>query len=62
MYVDRVGDILVNHFPNMGVYMEYCVNQQAANTVLQSLMQSKPALVEQMNVSDVPVAVLVDAI
>jgi actin cytoskeleton-regulatory complex protein PAN1 len=51
LYVDKIGDILVSHFPNMGVYMEYCVNQQTANTVLQTLIQSKPVLVEQMNVS-----------
>ncbi|KAG2021075.1 signal transducer [Coprinopsis cinerea AmutBmut pab1-1] len=49
LYIDRIGDILVNHFPNMGVYLEYCVNQQQANKVLQSLIQSKPALVEHLN-------------
>ncbi|TFK20128.1 hypothetical protein FA15DRAFT_600278 [Coprinopsis marcescibilis] len=49
LYVDSIGDILLNHIPNMGVYLEYCVNQQTANKVLQSLKQSKPTLVEHMN-------------
>ncbi|KAF6758250.1 Dbl homology domain-containing protein [Ephemerocybe angulata] len=49
LYIDRIGDIILNHLPNMGVYMEYCVNQNTANKVLQSLKQNKPELVEHLN-------------
>ncbi|KAF8888235.1 hypothetical protein BD779DRAFT_1524285 [Infundibulicybe gibba] len=44
LYVDKIGDILQNHMSNMGVYMEYCVNQGTAIKVLKSLRDTKPDL------------------
>lgn len=48
LYVDRIGDIVLNHLPNMGVYMEYCVNQGTAIKVLQSLRNSNPELAQHL--------------
>ncbi|KAF4578312.1 hypothetical protein EYR36_000119 [Pleurotus pulmonarius] len=44
LYIDKIGDILQSHMPNMGVYMEYCVNQATAIQVLQSLRLANPEL------------------
>ncbi|THG95777.1 hypothetical protein EW026_g5934 [Hermanssonia centrifuga] len=44
LYVDRIGDLLKTNMSNMGVYMEYCVNQGTAIKVLQSLRGSNPEL------------------
>lgn len=44
LYMDKIGDILVNHIPNMAVYMEYCVNQATAIKVLKSLREENSQL------------------
>ncbi|KAJ3522358.1 hypothetical protein NMY22_g11925 [Coprinellus aureogranulatus] len=49
LYIDKIGDIILDHMPNMGVYLEYCVNQNTANKVLQSLKQNKPELIDHLN-------------
>ncbi|KAF8172098.1 hypothetical protein BJ912DRAFT_994425 [Pholiota molesta] len=48
LYVDKIGDILLSHIPNMGAYMEYCVNQSTAIQVLKSLRESKPELASHL--------------
>ncbi|THV00744.1 hypothetical protein K435DRAFT_750939 [Dendrothele bispora CBS 962.96] len=48
LYIDRIGDILQNYMSNMGVYMEYCVNQANAIKVLQSLRDSNPELASHL--------------
>ncbi|PPQ91776.1 hypothetical protein CVT25_000421 [Psilocybe cyanescens] len=48
LYIDKIGDILLNHVPHMGVYMEYCVNQSTAIKVLQSLRDSNPELASHL--------------
>ncbi|KAH9483528.1 Actin cytoskeleton-regulatory complex protein pan1 [Psilocybe cubensis] len=50
LYVDKIGDILLSHVPNMGVYMEYCVNQSTAIKVLQSLRDSNPELASHLQI------------
>ncbi|KZT11160.1 uncharacterized protein LAESUDRAFT_754850 [Laetiporus sulphureus 93-53] len=40
LYVDKIGDILKKNMSEMGVYVEYCVNQSTALKVLQSLRES----------------------
>ena len=50
MYIDRIGDVLLNHMSNMAVYMEYCVNQSNAIKILQSLRESKPELASHLQV------------
>ncbi|EKM56122.1 uncharacterized protein PHACADRAFT_209619 [Phanerochaete carnosa HHB-10118-sp] len=40
LYIDRIGDILKTNISNMGIYMEYCVNQGYAIKVLQSIRES----------------------
>ncbi|KAF8874204.1 hypothetical protein CPB84DRAFT_1967046 [Gymnopilus junonius] len=44
LYVDKIGDILLTHIPNMAVYTEYCVNQSTAIKVLKSLRDSNAEL------------------
>ncbi|KAF8801450.1 hypothetical protein BYT27DRAFT_7198246 [Phlegmacium glaucopus] len=48
LYVDKVGDILLTYMPNMGVYMEYCVNQSTAIKVLQSLRENNSELASNL--------------
>ncbi|KDR82039.1 hypothetical protein GALMADRAFT_240494 [Galerina marginata CBS 339.88] len=48
LYIDKVGDILLTHIPNMGAYMQYCVNQSTAIKVLQSLRDSNPPLASHL--------------
>lgn len=50
LYIDRIGDVLLNHMSNMAVYMEYCVNQSNAIKILQSLRESKPELASHLQV------------
>ncbi|KAI0628815.1 hypothetical protein C8Q77DRAFT_1281081 [Trametes polyzona] len=44
LYIDKIGDILKTNMANLGVYMDYCVNQATAIKVLQSLRQTNPEL------------------
>ncbi|KAJ3537063.1 hypothetical protein NM688_g6740 [Phlebia brevispora] len=44
LYIDKIGDLLKNNMSNMGIYLEYCINQANAIKVLQSLRQSNPDL------------------
>lgn len=48
LYVDKIGDSLLTHLPNMGGYMEYCVNQSTAIKVLQSLRETSPELASHL--------------
>ncbi|KAF8626353.1 hypothetical protein AX15_005009 [Amanita polypyramis BW_CC] len=48
LYVDKISDILHKHIPNMGVYMEYCVNQGTAAKVLQSLRETNHDLAQHL--------------
>ncbi|KAF9481352.1 hypothetical protein BDN70DRAFT_912316 [Pholiota conissans] len=48
LYVDKIGDILLSHIPNMGAYMEYCVNQSIAIQVLKSLREANPELASHL--------------
>ncbi|KIK68649.1 hypothetical protein GYMLUDRAFT_36129 [Collybiopsis luxurians FD-317 M1] len=40
LYIDRIGDVILNYMSGMGVYMEYCVNQSNAIKVLQDIRDS----------------------
>ncbi|WRT65306.1 uncharacterized protein IL334_002249 [Kwoniella shivajii] len=42
LYIDKIGDILEDHLANAGVYTTYCVNQQSAMKLLQSLREANP--------------------
>ncbi|KAI5118090.1 hypothetical protein M0805_007740 [Coniferiporia weirii] len=42
LYIDSIGDLLVRHMDNMGVYANYCVNQGNAIKILQSIRESRP--------------------
>ncbi|CCM04566.1 uncharacterized protein FIBRA_06747 [Fibroporia radiculosa] len=44
LYVDKIGDILKKNMFELGVYVEYCVNQGTAIKLLQSLRESSPDL------------------
>ncbi|KAG8217055.1 hypothetical protein J3R82DRAFT_5048 [Butyriboletus roseoflavus] len=48
LYIDRIGDLLEKHMPNMGVYLNYCVNQANAGKVLQQMRESNPTLAAQL--------------
>ncbi|KAK2460698.1 hypothetical protein APHAL10511_007168 [Amanita phalloides] len=53
LYIDKIGDILYKHIPDMGVYMEYCVNQATAANVLQSLRETNSELAHHLqNIRD----------
>ncbi|ORY26048.1 hypothetical protein BCR39DRAFT_542389 [Naematelia encephala] len=48
LYVDVIGDVLADNMGRMDVYMTYCVNQQQANHLLQSLRTENTALAEHL--------------
>ncbi|KAF8638846.1 hypothetical protein AX17_001904 [Amanita inopinata Kibby_2008] len=48
LYIDKIGDVLCSHIPNMGVYMQYCVNQATAIKVLQSLREENHELASHL--------------
>ncbi|KAF9650631.1 hypothetical protein BDM02DRAFT_1351141 [Thelephora ganbajun] len=49
LYMDTVGDILRQHIPNMGMYLEYCVNEGTAIKLLQTLRVQNPGLAAHLN-------------
>ncbi|KAK4688172.1 actin cytoskeleton-regulatory complex protein PAN1, partial [Tremellales sp. Uapishka_1] len=51
LYIDVIGDVLAQHISSLAVYMPYCVNQQQAIGLLQSLRQSKPELAEHLQIT-----------
>ncbi|KAG6375732.1 hypothetical protein JVT61DRAFT_2578 [Boletus reticuloceps] len=48
IYIDRIGDLLEKHMPNMAVYLNYCVHQANAGKVLQQMRENNPALAMQL--------------
>ncbi|CDZ97229.1 RhoGEF GTPase [Phaffia rhodozyma] len=46
MYLTSIADILINHIPNVDVYVPYCVNQSTAASILQSLRRKNLKLEE----------------
>ncbi|KAH0830093.1 hypothetical protein J3R83DRAFT_1428 [Lanmaoa asiatica] len=50
LYMDRIGDLLEKHMPNMGIYLNYCVNQANAGKVLQQMRENNPVLAAQLKV------------
>ncbi|PFH53549.1 hypothetical protein AMATHDRAFT_73354 [Amanita thiersii Skay4041] len=48
LYIDKIGDTLKTHLPNMGMYMQYCVNHATAIKVLHSLREANQELASHL--------------
>lgn len=49
LYIDNIGDLLEKHIGDMGVYMQYCVNQSNAIKILQALRDNSSELAAKLH-------------